>query len=142
MNVVDNLVKFAVENIGWDSLSDAGFREEETLKQYLAYQFIHENLMMTVDPESNEITGILIAYECDEEEAYKAFSWEEPLGKSCIFVAQVATKDHDSAKLLAYGFLQRFKDKKTTIGVRRGSYTTMKAHDIAQRMTSNMETHN
>ena len=141
MNPIDNILKFVIEEIGWDSLSDAGFREEETLKQYIAYQFIKGNLSYTVDPDGG-ITGVLIAYECDEEEAYKAFSWEEPLGKSCIFVAQVATKDHDSTKLLAYGFLQRFKDKKTTIGVRRGSYTTMNAHDISKRLTSNMEIHN
>ena len=138
MNVVDQVLKFVIQHVGWDSLSEAGFRDEETLKQYVAFQMLNDNVLFTLD-EQGEITGILIAYECDEEEAYSAFKWEEPKGKSCIFVAQTATKDIDSTKLLAYGFLKKFKDDKTTIAVRRGSYTTMKAHALSRRLISDME---
>lgn len=139
MNLVDDLVEFVVRTVGWDSLSDAGFRDEETLKQYLSFQLIHQNMMYVLDPETDAVTGVLIAYECDEEEAYARFEWTVPTGKKCIFVAQVASSDSDSLKLLAHGFLLRFKDKKTTVCVRRGTYTTMKAHDIAKRLTTQME---
>lgn len=139
MNLVDDLVEFVVRSVGWDSLSDAGFRDEETLKQYLSFQLIHQNMMYVLDPETDAVTGVLIAYECDEEEAYARFEWTVPTGKKCIFVAQIASSDSDSLKLLAHGFLLRFKDKKTTVCVRRGTYTTMKAHDIAKRLTTQME---
>jgi hypothetical protein len=137
MMIVDSVIQFAIDYIGWDRLGDAGFRDKETLTQYLAYQLLYGNLQWVLN-DKMEVTGILIAYECDEEEAYKKFEWKEPIGKNCIFVAQVAAKDPESTKVLAYGFLDRFKDKKTTICVRRGSYTTMKAHDIAERMASTL----
>lgn len=138
MNLLDKVIDFVIQEVGWDLLSDAGFRDKDTLTQYLAYQFIHGNLQWVIN-EDMEVTGAMVAYECDEDEAYRAFNWEEPTGKKCIFVAQVAAKDPESAKVLAFGFLDRFKDQKTTICVRRGSYTTMKAHDIAKRMISTLE---
>jgi hypothetical protein len=138
INPLDQIIEFVIAKVGWDSLGDAGFRNEESLKQYIAFQAIEGNIMWATDPEFG-ITGVLIAYECDEEEAYARFDWKAPTGKSCIFVAQLASTDPDSTRLLAHGFLQRFKDKKTTIAVRRGSYTTMKAHDIASKLIKGVE---
>ena len=138
MNPIEQIIDFVEEKVGWESLNDAGFKDKETLKQYVAFQALGGNILWTTDPEFG-ITGVLIAYECDEDEAYARFDWKAPKGKSCVFVAQVATIDTDSTRLLAYGFLQRFKDQKTTIAVRRGSYTTMKAHDIAKRLTKATE---
>lgn len=139
MSLVDSIIEYVVDNVGWDALSDAGFRDLGILQQYISFQLIHQNLMYVLDPETDTVTGVLIAYECDEEEAYARFEWTVPTGKKCIFVAQVAVSDPDSLKLLAHGFLLRFKDKKTTVCVRRGTYTTMKAHDIAKRLISQME---
>lgn len=138
MNPLEQIIDFVETKVGWDALADAGFRDKETLKQYVAFQALHGNILWTTDKEFG-ITGVLIAYECDEDEAYARFDWKAPKGKNCVFVAQVATIDADSTRLLAYGFLQRFKDQKTTIAVRRGSYTTMKAHDIAKRLTNGAE---
>ena len=133
MNPLEQIIDFVEAKVGWDSLNDAGFKDKETLKQYVAYQAMNENVMWTTDLQFG-ITGVLIAYTCDEDEAYARFNWEAPKGKSCVFVAQLATIDADSTRMLAYGFLERFKDQKTTIAVRRGTYTTMKAHDIAKRL--------
>ena len=138
MNIADEIIEYVIEHVGWDALSDAGFRDHETLKQYISFQILEQNVMWVAD-ENLGITGVLIAYECDENEAYARFEWKAPTGKKCIFVAQVASSDSDSLKLLAHGFLLRFKDKKTTVCVRRGTYTTMKAHDIAKRLTAQME---
>jgi hypothetical protein len=138
MNPLEQIIEFVENKVGWDSLNEAGFKDKETLRQYVAFQALNGNVLWTTDPEFG-ITGVLIAYPCDEEEAYARFNWEAPKGKSCVFVAQVATTDTDSTRLLAYGFLQRFKDQKTTIAVRRGSYTTMKAHDIAKRLIKSVE---
>lgn len=138
MNYVDQIIQFVIKNVGWDSLGDAGFRDEETLKQYIAFQILHDNIMFTVG-EDMEVTGVMVAYDCDENEAYGRFNWEPTKGKTCIFVAQLASTDADSTKLLAHGFLERFKENKTTVAVRRGSYTTMKAHDIANRMLNTKE---
>lgn len=138
MNPLEQIIEFVENKVGWDSLNEAGFKDKETLRQYVAFQALNGNILWTTDPEFG-ITGVLIAYACDEEEAYARFNWETPKGKSCVFVAQVATTDTDSTRLLAYGFLQRFKDQKTTIAVRRGSYTTMKAHDIAKRLIKSVE---
>lgn len=135
MNPVDDIIQFAIKHIGWERLNDAGFKDEETFKQYVAFQILNNNVLWTIDPEAG-VTGVMIAYECDEEEAYSRFNWEPAKGKKCIFVAQVATSDAESTKLLAFGFLQRFKENKTTIAVRRGSYTTMKAHDIAHKLAN------
>jgi hypothetical protein len=139
VNLVDQIIDYVIKHVGWDALSDAGFRDQETLKQYISFQLIHQNLMYVLDPETEAVTGVLISYECDEDEAYARFEWTVPNGKKCIFVAQVASSDSDSLKLLAHGFLLRFKDKKTTVCVRRGTYTTMKAHDIAKRLLTQTE---
>ena len=139
MNLVDQIIDYVIKHVGWDALSDAGFRDQETLKQYISFQLIHQNLMYVLDPETEAVTGVLISYECDEDEAYARFEWTVPNGKKCIFVAQIAVSDSDSLKLLAHGFLLRFKDKKTTVCVRRGTYTTMKAHDIAKRLLTQTE---
>lgn len=133
MLIVDSLIQFAIDKVGWDILGDSGFRDRETISQYIAYHLLHGNLQWVLD-EGMQVTGILIAYECSEDEAKTKFNWKQPVGKNCIFVAQVASKDPESLKILAYGFLDRFKDKKTTFCVRRGLYTTMNAHDISERL--------
>ena len=80
------------------------------------------------------ITGAMIAYECDEEYARNRFIWKPPVGKTCIFVAQVVADDEESRDKLAHMYLDMFPTRKPCYGLRKGSFTAMNAHNIASKL--------
>jgi hypothetical protein len=131
-NPVDGILKLVRERVTLDDIS-LSF-DDETLKQYLAYHIIHGNAIWTQDDETQEVTGILIAYECDRDEAGAPFNWVEPNGKNCIYVAQLAARDEDARDTLAQGYLALFPDEKPTYATRRGSLVPMNAHKISREL--------
>jgi hypothetical protein len=80
------------------------------------------------------ITGAMIAYECDEEYARNRFIWKPPVGKTCIFVAQVVADDEESRDKLAHMYLDMFPTRKPCYGLRKGAFTAMNGHDIATKL--------
>lgn len=131
-NPVDGILKLVRERVNLDDIA-LSF-DDETLKQYIAYHIIHGNALWTKDEETGEITGVLIAYECDEEEARTPFNWVEPNGKNCIYVAQLAAKNEDARDTLAQGYLAVFPVEKPTFATRRGSLVPMNAHKISREL--------
>ena len=136
-NPVDSILKLVRERVTTDDIS-LSF-DDETLKQYIAYHIIHGNIIWTQGQDSDEVTGVLIAYECDEEEARTPFRWVEPSGKTCIYVAQLAARDADARDTLAQGYLHLFPTEKPTFATRRGSLVPMNAHKISTELLRKRE---
>lgn len=135
INIIDRMVEFVVSRIGPDAVFQL-YGGETNAKQYLAYHFMHGNLVWT-ENSSEEITGVMITYECDEEEAHKEFDWNPTQGKNCIFVAELVAADERARNLLAKAFLQRYPEKKETFGFRHGRVVKVRAHDISNNFTNN-----
>jgi hypothetical protein len=135
-NPVDKILTLVRERVTTDDIS-LSF-DDETLKQYIAYHIIHGNIIWTQN-EADEVTGVLIAYECDEEEARTPFNWVEPSGKTCIYVAQLAARDADARDTLAQGYLHLFPSEKPTFATRRGTLVPMNAHKISTELLRKRE---
>jgi len=136
INIIDSAVDLVEKTVPPEDIIGTIYEDKEALKQYLAFHMLYGNALIAVDRESGEATGVLIAYECDEEEARSTFNWTVPSGKSCIFVAQLAAVTDDARDLLAEGFLMAFPDPKPTFGLRKGKFAPMNAHKIAKSLTS------
>lgn len=137
-NPVDGILKLVRERVPLDDLFTSF--NDETLKQYIAYHIIHGNTIWTKDNETGEVTGVMIAYECDEDEARAPFNWVEPTGKNCIYVAQLAARDDDARDTLAQGYLALFPDEKPTFAQRKGILVPMNAHKISRELLKRRKT--
>lgn len=135
VNIIDKMVSFCIDRMGEGTIFNE-YGGDDLLKQYLSYHFLYGNILWTQDKDDN-ITGILISYKCNPEEAAKGFDWKPELGDKCIFVAELVAKDAKARNLLAKGFLQRYPTKKETYAKRRGRLVTIKAHDISQTFLKN-----
>jgi len=135
VNIIDSAVDLVEKTVPAEDIIGTVYEDKEMLKQYLAFQIQCGNAFIAVDRETGQATGVMVAYECDEEEARQRFDWTVPSGKSCIFVAQVAAISDEARDLLAKGFLMAFPDPKPTFGLRKGRFTTMDAHKIANSLT-------
>lgn len=137
-NIIDRILDFLHTKWTKEEL-EKFLGNDETIKQYLAFQFMHGNVMW-VNDKDDSITGVLVSYTCDEDEVGLCanFNWDLPKGKNCIFVAELASADERSRNLLAHGFLQRYPTDRKTYAVRKGSVVPIKAHDISKSFTKNI----
>jgi predicted GNAT superfamily acetyltransferase len=135
-NIIDTMVVFLTDHFGEDTIKE-WYGDQEMVRQYLSFQFLHGNVMWVNDKDGN-ITGLLVSYTCDENDVGADFDWELKKGENCIFVAEMVTKDERSRNLLAHGFLQRYPKKKKTYAQRKGRIVEMKAHEISQTFTKDI----
>lgn len=136
-HLIDKMVDFLKRK--YQDRLEVEIGTEEQVKQYLAYHFLHGTLMWVNNKEEG-ITGILVSYNCDEDEVGDSadFKWELPKGENCIFVAELVADDVRSRNLLAHGFLQRYPIKKKSYAKRHGRIVEIKAHDISQSFTKDI----
>lgn len=132
-NPIDSAIELVKRRVKDAEFWNSSFSDEEYLKQYIAYHMLHGNALWTTNMQG-EVVGILIAYECDEEYARNPFIWTEPLDKTCLFVAQVVADDSESRDILAQAFLEQFPEEKPTFAIRKGVFTSMNAHKIAEEL--------
>lgn len=132
-NPIDSAIELVKRRVTDAEFWNSSFSEEAYLKQYIAYHMLHGNALWTTN-QSGDVTGILIAYECDEEYARNLFIWEPPLAKTCIFVAQVVCDDQESRDILAQAFLEQFPEEKPAFAIRKGTFTAMNPHKIASEL--------
>ena len=132
-NPIDSAIDLVKRRVKDSDFWDSSFSDENYLKQYIAYHMLHGNALWTTNM-AGDVVGILIAYECDEEYARNPFIWTEPLDKSCIFVAQLVAEDQESRDILAQAFLEQFPVEKPAFAIRRGQFTSMNPHKIAEEL--------
>jgi len=132
-NPVDGIVDLVKRRVKDPEFWDSSFSSDNYLKQYIAFHMLSGNAGWVTNDEG-QITGAMIAYECEEEYARNVFIWKPPVGKTCIFVAQVVADDDESRDKLAHLFLQWFPNRKPCYGLRKGAFTAMNGHDIATKL--------
>jgi hypothetical protein len=135
-SVIDSAVDLVEKTVPKEDIIGTIYEDKEALKQYLSFHILYGNALLAVDKDTGEATGIMIAYECDEDEARLDFDWTAPSGKSCIFVAQLAAVTSEARDLLAEGFLMAFPERKPTFALRKGKFTPMDAHKISKTLIS------